>query len=139
MTGTLKQHPNYGTWTAMHTRCRNPNQKCYKHYGGRGIKVCARWSSFLRFVEDMGCKPSKAHSIDRIDVHGDYEPGNCRWVTQQVQSRTRPCVKLSPEIAREIRNILATERISQTVLAKRYGVTQAIISKVNRHDLWRDD
>jgi len=77
----------HGTWCAIKQRCGNPNAGCYPRYGGRGIKVCERWlESFDNFFEDMGPRPSRYHSIDRINNDGNYEPGNCRWATQIVQS-----------------------------------------------------
>jgi hypothetical protein len=77
-------------WQTMRRRCTAKTNKKYPIYGGRGIKVCERWSVFEKFLEDMGYPPSVNHSIDRIDVNGDYEPGNCRWATptQQVRNRT---------------------------------------------------
>ncbi len=76
-------------WRHMQTRCYNKNSSKYEQYGDRGIKVCDRWlgkSGFINFLTDMGKKPSPKHSIDRIDVNGDYEPTNCRWATSTVQS-----------------------------------------------------
>jgi hypothetical protein len=83
--------PEYTTWASMIQRCQNSNNRRYKDYGGRGIKVCQRWlASFEEFFADMGKRP-EATSIDRIDVNGDYEPGNCRWATAKQQaSNKRP-------------------------------------------------
>jgi hypothetical protein len=74
----------------MKTRCYNPNTEYYKHYGGRGIKVCDRWlNSYENFLKDMGPKPSLIYSLDRIDVNGNYEPSNCKWSTPKEQVNNR--------------------------------------------------
>lgn len=77
--------PTYSSWAGMKDRCTNQNHKSYNNYGGRGITVCERWMDFRNFLEDMGERPD-GMSIDRIDVNGAYEPGNCRWATAQQQS-----------------------------------------------------
>lgn len=87
--------PTERIWRGMITRCHNPNATSYERYGGRGIIVCERWrNSVLAFVEDMGLRPSSRHSIDRIDSNGNYEPGNCRWITSGEQRRNRKDVHL---------------------------------------------
>lgn len=79
--------PEYNCWGQMLHRCRNPNSRMFKNYGGRGITVCERWHTFDNFFADMGPRPSPKHSIDRIDVNGNYEPGNVRWATSIEQNR----------------------------------------------------
>lgn len=81
-------------WMGMKARCKYACVPAFDHYGGRGIKVCDRWlESFESFLADMGPRPSTDHSIDRINVDGDYEPGNCRWATRSEQSINRRCTK----------------------------------------------
>lgn len=79
----------YKVWVGMIQRCHNPKDRGWRNWGGRGIVVCERWRhSFENFYSDMGA-PAPGLSLDRIDNDGNYEPGNCRWVTAKEQQRNR--------------------------------------------------
>jgi hypothetical protein len=83
------QTVEYKTWKRMRGRCFNKNDPKYPIYGSRGISICERWEDFENFLSDVGLRPSAKHSIDRIDVNGNYEPSNVRWATATIQARNQ--------------------------------------------------
>jgi len=81
--GKQEDVPGYNSWKSMRQRCLDSNHDGYERYGGRGITICDRWlHSFENFLADMGPKPGPEYSIERKDVDGNYEPGNCIGLRQ---------------------------------------------------------
>lgn len=83
-----RQTVEYDTWSAMIRRCHDPNTPQFPNYGGRGIVVCDEWRhDFQAFLDYVGLRPCSKDSLDRIDVDGNYKPGNVRWATWREQRR----------------------------------------------------
>ena len=88
----MSKWPEYGVWAGMIRRCFNPNDQAYKDYGGRGITVAPEWTGrggFKKFIEHVGRRPSKKHTLDRLNNDGNYQPGNVEWRTRKQNARNR--------------------------------------------------
>ena len=105
-------------WKGMLTRCNTPSATSYERYGGRGIRVCDRWRSFDNFHADMGDPPSDKHSIDRIDNDGNYEKSNCKWATNQEQTR---------HTRRNHMVEIAGENLPLVIWCERYGASYYLV------------
>ena len=110
----------YRIWSDMLNRCRNPKVKSYARYGGKGIRVCARWHKFEHFYADMGARPSTNHSIERDKICGDYEPKNCRWILKPEQQANKSTTRWT---------FYNGERIQVTNLCRRLGKNRSTILK----------
>lgn len=139
--GGLKKHGmshsfTYVSWESMKARCYSPGQPSYKNYGGRGIRVCEHWrTSFEAFLADMGERPAGT-SLDRVDSDGDYEPGNCRWATRDVQNQNTKRTSLCSLAAVLIREH-ARRGASRSDIAYAYGVSVPAIEAVINRRSWR--
>jgi|ERR1700722_8864676 len=93
---STKNHPLYSAWKNMKKRCYDENCPDYKWYGGKGVSVCDEWrNDFIAFYNwSISHGWAKGLQIDRIKVHGNYEPDNCRWLTYIEQARNTTQVKL---------------------------------------------
>lgn len=119
-----KVTPEFRAWWAMIMRCELESGPRYDRYGGRGIRVCEKWrESFEAFLKDVGLRPTRSHSIDRIDNDGHYMPGNVRWATRKEQNanKTQRQSHLSLECNGEC--------LSLSVWAKRTGISESVIRK----------
>ena len=123
-------------WKDMKTRCRNPNYRLFKDYGGRGIKVCREWLKFEGFRDDL-LESYKKHCerfgeldtlIERIDNNRGYELDNVSWATRKEQNLNKRMFKLSRLKVQQIRK--RYQYGNGRKLAKEYGVTPAVISEV---------
>lgn len=113
----------------MKDRCGNPNAQQYADYGGRGVSVCAAWSSYENFVADMG-EPPAGMSIDRIDVNGNYEKSNCRWATRKEQNDNK---------RNTVRVLCAGTVMTQTDAIRVSGVSAATVGWYKRKGLNSQD
>jgi hypothetical protein len=126
----------YKAWDAMKQRCYNPNNCSYKWYGQEGVIVCKRWlgkNGFSNFIADMKCRPTKNHSLDRVNRNKMYCPSNCKWSTKQEQVINRRITKLNWS---QVNSIRQAKHLSQKELALLYGVHQCVISRIKSNLRW---
>ena len=129
----------YKTWMSIKERCYNPNIKNYHRYGGRGIIICDEWkNNFQAFFLYIGKKPFPDALIDREDNDGNYEPGNCRWVTAAESAHNRSTNKVNWDIVREIRKRYKNEKITQRKLGILYNVGYTFIGKIVNNKTWKE-
>lgn len=130
--------PLYAVWKNMRQRCVNSNNKSYKNYGAKGVRVCCEWDSYESFRQwAVSSGWSKGLEIDRVDPSGDYCPSNCRVVTPQENRRRTSRVKLSVEKARRIRE-MAESGVRRREIAREFGVDVSVVYDVIRGRLWSD-
>ncbi len=124
----------YQSWKHMIGRCFNKNEKAFKHYGGRGITVCDRWLAFENFYADMG-NVTDGFSIERVDVNGNYEPSNCKWIPKNRQATNRRSSVLTESDVREIRR-LRSEGLIMKDIGSRFGASVQLVYQVLSGKAW---
>jgi len=129
--------PEYQAWINIKSRCLKRKHWGYPNYGGRGIKICKRWSKFENFLADMGRRPGLGYSIDRRDNDGHYTPDNCRWATALQQTANRRAATMTAVGAILIRGLRA-RGAAYEVLASAFGVSRKEIGRIVRCERWGD-
>lgn len=120
----------------MRTRCHNPRSRGYRWYGAKGVKVCARWDRFANFLADMG-EPPEGHTLDRINRNGDYEPLNCVWSSQAVQTQHTARNRLTDSMLLEAR-ALQERGLSTRAIAAEMGVWETTLGYALRGVSWSE-
>jgi len=135
--GMAQKHPIYGVWHGMRNRCNNPHSDSYSRYGGRGIKVCPEWGEFLPFFE-WATKAGWRDGLflDRQDNDGNYEPGNCRFVTVLVSNRNRSNVTINAAMAKTIHQVL--EAKTSREIAESLCVPILTVRNIRRKVCWKE-
>jgi hypothetical protein len=128
----------YRSWESMKNRCFRKTYHSYQRYGGRGITVCEQWiNDFAAFYAYIGPKPSKHHSLDRINNNKNYEPGNVRWASKIEQSRNSSKTKIDFIDACAILSLIR-DGVSGPEVAQMFGVNRNLPTLVARKRTWKD-
>ena len=136
----LSHHRLHNVWNGIEQRCNNLAHKAYANYGGRGINICDEWKNDFKIFYDFAMANGwkQGLQIDRINNNGDYEPNNCRFVTQIDNIRNSRAAKLTAREVLDIRSAFADKRFGFTriELAIAYGIKKCQISNVISGRSW---
>lgn len=130
----------YSTWRAMRRRCHDEKHKDFQRWGALGITVCNEWqgpNGFINFLRDMGERPGKNFSIDRIDGTGNYNKENCRWATQSEQNKNQKKRNATTRRAFDwdFAFELYAEGFRKSEIAALFGVTNCAVVRVIKHSI----
>lgn len=129
--------PLYKRWSSMIQRCTNENEPNYHRYGGRGISVCDAWNDFANFEKWALANGYQRHlKLDREDNDGNYEPENCRFITQRNNVLNSTSTKLSRELAEKIREHKRITGDSYEKTAVIFGITGRTVFDVVKGVRW---
>jgi DNA-binding transcriptional regulator YiaG len=123
----------------MTNRCYNPNDRSFKHYGGRGIKICEEWRNDYRLFEIWALKNGykKGLQIDRKNNDGDYEPGNCKFSTSTENNRNKRNTIMNQESVKKLRQIRQKTNYTQKQIAKMFGISTSLVRDIVSGKLWK--
>lgn len=132
----LSKHLLYSVWAVMKDRCYNSRNESYVRYGERGIQVHEEWVKDFKAFYDwaMANGYKEGLTIDRIDNDGNYEPGNCRWVTQDIQNQNQGRTKLNLELVVKVRD----DPRSHRAISEEYGVAESTVSRIKAYKIWKN-
>lgn len=127
----------YDSWKHMNSRVNNAKDKNYIHYGSRGIKICSEWKNYINFYNWANANGYKEGLIlDRIDVNGNYEPKNCRWVSAEISSQNRRCNMTENEVKQVLRYLSLGYRIKN--IAIKMNRNRATIWAIANQKSWKN-
>lgn len=125
----------YYSWAVMKNRCLNINAADFKHYGGRGITLCKDWHDFRNFLKDMGEKPHRCLTLERVNNSKGYSKKNCIWASRYSQGQNRRTNKVTFFMAEKIReDFLAGDW--QKDLSDEYGLHMQTIALITSNKIW---
>ena len=134
----LSGHPIYRVWSTIKTRCYNNNYAQFRYYGGRGINICDEWfdtpKEFIKWAKNNGWQ--KGLSIDRINNDGNYEPSNCRFVTNYVNQKNKRSNRFTWKQIDKIRYQFDKYGAPYTHFADIYEVSPVTIRKIIMNKIW---
>ena len=127
----------YSVWANIKDRCLNFKNHAYEDYGGRGITICPECANDYTIFRDWAVNNDyqEGLEIDRRDNDKDYSPENCRWVTCLENNRNRRNIKLTLEIANEIRGLL---NLSTNELSKKFNISKRQIQRIKQNKQWKN-
>jgi len=127
----LSRSPEYSIRKSMVARCYNKKNNSYKNYGGRGIKVCKRWLKFENFYKDMGPRPNKSFSLERINNNKGYSKSNCKWATPEEQGNNK---------SNSVFYLYKNKKITISIVSRMLGLNKnTIYSRIKRKGLKNGD
>jgi len=140
----LRNRRVYYVWKGMMGRCYKKSHRSYHNYGGRGISVCKRWrESLTLFYKDTGDRPTKNHSIDRIDNDGNYCPENFRWATHTEQANNRrvkhtckPARLFDPNGVRYVLRSGGLSSFCRELKLSKSGISKVLTGKAHKYKGW---